>query len=207
MFTGLVQAVGTVRAVEVLGTERRLQVDLGGLPGPFRIGDSIALSGVCCTVVGLDGALAWFHLSAETLRRTWLGRCLPGARLNLEVALRAGDALGGHLVQGHVDGTGEVVAGIDPVAGGTLVARVPEELARYCVEKGSLALDGVSLTLAAVRGAEVEIAVIPHTAQATTLGGCRVGDGLHVEVDVLAKYVEKMLAARFPAPSGPSRGW
>lgn len=196
MFTGLVQAQGTVLAVLPVGRERRLRVDLGGLPGPFRLGDSIALSGVCCTVVALADGVADFHLSTETLDRTWLGQAQVGQSLNLEGALRAGEPLGGHLVQGHVDGVGSVVAAIDTLAGGDLVARVPADLQRYCVEKGSITLDGVSLTIAGMHGDTVRIAVIPHTAQVTTLGRKCVGDGLHVEVDVIAKYVERMLAAR-----------
>jgi len=200
MFTGLIQAVGTVRGAAAVGAERRLEVDLGGLSGPIRVGDSIALSGVCCTVAEQRGATAVFHLSRETLDRTWLGTARPGDRLNLEGALRAGEPLGGHLVQGHVDGVGSVVGAIDAAAGGELVVRLPDGLLRYCVEKGSLALDGVSLTIAGERGAEVRIAVIPHTAQVTTLGSKHVGDPLHVEVDVLAKYVEKMLGARAGKP-------
>ena len=175
---------------------------MGGLAGPFRIGDSIALSGVCCTLVRLDGGSATFHLSPETLARTWLGTARLGDRLNLEGALRAGDPLGGHLVQGHVDGVGAVTATIDEAAGGTLGAMVPPELRRYCVEKGSITLDGVSLTIAALTDNGVRIAVIPHTAQWTTLGRKGVGDGLHVEVDVIAKYVEQMLAARGLGLSG-----
>jgi riboflavin synthase len=196
MFTGLVQAIGTV--VEQVATRggARLRVDLGALPGPFRLGDSVALSGACCTVIGLEGGVAAFDLSPETLVRTWLGGVVPGDRLNLEGALRAGEPLGGHLVQGHVDGVGEVLAALDPTAGGELWARVPPELERYCVDKGSITLDGVSLTIAGQRDGTVGIAVIPHTAQVTTLAGKRVGEPLHVEVDVLAKYVEKMLAAR-----------
>ena len=196
MFTGLVAVVGTVRARTRVGDELRLGVDLAGLPGGHRIGDSIALSGVCCTVVALVDGVAEFHLSTETLRRTWLGRAAVGDKLNLEGALRAGDPLGGHLVQGHVDGTGSVVAAIDPQHGGELWAAVPADLARYCVAKGSITLDGVSLTIADQREHQVGIAVIPHTAAHTTLGHKRVGDSLHVEVDVIAKYVERMLAAR-----------
>lgn len=201
MFTGLVQAMGLVTAVHPAGAERRLQVDLCGLPGPgeggaFRIGDSIALSGVCCTVVELQGGRATFHLSEETLHRTWLGRAANGDRLNLEGALRAGEPLGGHMVQGHVDGLGQVVTPIDRNGGGELHVSVPHDLQKYCVEKGSITLDGVSLTIAGPPGETLCIAVIPHTAQATTLGTRRAGDPVHVEVDVLAKYVERLLAAR-----------
>ncbi|MBM4062401.1 MAG: riboflavin synthase [Planctomycetes bacterium] len=206
MFTGLVLGVGTVVGLQPLGAELRLAVDLAGLPGPFRIGDSIALSGVCCTVIELAGRAATFHLSPETLQRTWLGAARIGTRLNLEPALRAGDPLGGHLVQGHVDGVGEVTAAIHPEAGGDLLARVPANLLAHCVEKGSIALDGISLTIAGQRGDVVRIAVIPHTAVVTTLGGRRVGDPLHVEVDVLAKYVEKMLSARGLTGAAPGPG-
>ena len=199
MFTGLVQAKGTVCSRVEVGGELRLQVGLSGLPGAVRIGDSIALSGVCCTVVEHRDGVATFHLSLETLARTWLRRVQPGDRLNLEGALRAGDPFGGHIVQGHVDGTGAVVQTIDAHAGGTLGARIPAALQKYCVEKGSIALDGVSLTIASLRGDTVQIAVIPHTAAATTLGEKREGDPLHVEVDVLAKYVESLLAARLPS--------
>lgn len=197
MFTGLVQAVGTVveRGADP-GGGLRLRVDLAGLTGPIRLGDSIALSGVCCTVVGIEAGVGAFDLTAETLARTWLGRAGPGTRLNLEAALRAGEPLGGHLVQGHVDAAGEVVAAIDPERGGELWARVPQDLQKYCVAKGSITLDGVSLTIAGRRDGQVGIAVIPHTAQVTTLGAKRAGDPLHVEVDVIAKYVEQMLAAR-----------
>lgn len=201
MFTGLVQAIGVVRSVTPGGAMVRLAVDLADLPGAVRIGDSIALSGVCCTVVGLAGPVATFDLSSETLHRTWLGQAGVGRRLNLEAALRAGEPLGGHLVQGHVDGTAVVVTPIDATLGGDLVVAVPAELRRYGVEKGSITLDGVSLTIAGVAAAGFRIAVIPHTAQVTTLGALRAGDPVHVEVDVLAKYVEAMLAARFPAGS------
>ena len=196
MFTGLVQATGTVtaRAAEPGGV--RLSVDISGLSGGFRIGDSIALSGVCCTVVTLDSGVAEFFLTPETLERTWLGDVAEGDRLNLEGALRAGEPLGGHIVQGHVDGDGELTVGIDAEQGGELWAKVPEDLRKYCVEKGSITLDGVSLTIADQRDGAVMIAVIPHTAQWTTLGGRPAGSPLHVEVDVLAKYVENMLAQR-----------
>jgi riboflavin synthase len=196
MFTGLVQAKGEIVGVTELGPERRIAVRIAALPGTFRLGDSIALSGVCCTVVAMADGVADFHLSRETLDRTWLGQAAVGRVVNLEGALRAGDPLGGHLVQGHVDGVGRVTGAIDPVHGGDFWAEVPADLRRYCVEKGSITLDGVSLTIAGQRDGAVRIAVIPHTAQWTTLGAAKVGEPLHVEVDVLAKYVENMLAAR-----------
>ena len=175
------------------------------LPGPVRIGDSIALSGACCTVTGRQGDVAHFHLTRETLDRTWLGRARVGDVVNLEAALKAGDPLGGHLVQGHVDGLGELSEAIDPRTGGELGVLVPQALQKYCVMKGSISIDGVSLTIAAQRDSGVSIAVIPHTAQVTTLGRKRVGAPVHVEVDVIAKYVEQMLAARLSG-GGPPGG-
>jgi riboflavin synthase len=173
-----------------------LAVDLRSLGRAPRPGDSIALSGVCCTATRLDGGVGHFRLSAETLERTWLADVEPGQALNLEAALRVGDALGGHLVQGHVDGVGEVMVPIDPELGGELAVRLPAELLRYCALKGSLALDGISLTVAGLAGDRVTIAVIPHTARMTTLGERRAGHRLNVEVDILAKYVERLLGER-----------
>jgi len=151
----------------------------------------------------MDGSAAAFDLSPETLRRTWLGAAAVGQTLNLEPALRAGDPLGGHLVQGHVDGVGRVVEAIG-LDGGEWWVEIPEPLTRYCVEKGSITLDGVSLTLAAIEGPRMMLAIIPHTAAATTLGSLPVGAPLHVEVDVLAKYVEKMVAPWAPRTAPPS---
>ena len=197
MFTGLVQALGVVTAVApAAGGGTRLHVALDGLRGPIVPGDSIALSGVCCTVVELAGGTAAFDLTPETLACTWLGGAAAGRVVNLEAALRAGEPLGGHLVQGHVDGVGRVLAGVDAQTGGELLVRVPPALRRYCVAKGSITLDGVSLTIAGLGDGAARIAVIPHTAQVTTLGRAQPGDPVHVEVDVLAKYVEAMLAAR-----------
>ena len=196
MFTGLVQATGAVTALSREEEGVRLFVDVSALEGPFQLGDSIALSGVCCTVVTLESGVAEFYLTPETLDRTWLGSVEVGSQLNLEGALRAGQPLGGHIVQGHVDGVGRLTGSIDAEQGGELWAEVPDELRKYCVEKGSITLDGVSLTIADQRDGAVMIAVIPHTAQWTTLGRRAVGDPLHVEVDVLAKYVESMLAQR-----------
>jgi riboflavin synthase len=203
MFTGLIRAVGTVVECSKSAGEMDFGVDLGLREGPWPVGASIALSGVCCTVVRSRGEVAWFHLSAETLRRTWLGEAAVGARLNIEPALRAGDALGGHMVQGHVDGVGRITAPIDPTGGGELWVEVPDGLCRYCVEKGSITVDGVSLTIAALDGPRIMIAIIPHTAQVTTLGPARVGAAVNLEVDVIGKYVERFLEARFGAAASP----
>jgi len=197
MFTGLVEAVGVVAAVRRPGGEADVSVDLQALASAVAVGDSIALSGCCCTVTGLERNVAGFHLSEETLRRTWLGDLVVGDRVNLEAAVRAGSPLGGHMVQGHVDGVGEVVQAIDAFTGGEWRLRLPRELTKYCVEKGSIAVDGVSLTIAALEDDVVLAAIIPHTAQVTTLGALAIGQRVNVEVDILAKYVERLLEQRF----------
>lgn len=199
MFTGLIQGVGRVVAARKAGGGMDLQVDLGAQAGDLALGASVALAGVCCTVTAVAGTVASFWLSAETLRRTWFGDVAVGRNLNVERCLRAGQEMGGHIVQGHVDGVGRVVAGLGR-EGGDLVVELPSELARYCVEKGSIALDGVSLTIAGLAGGRITIAVIPHTATHTTLGQARAGDPIHVEVDVLAKYVERLVAAQAVRP-------
>ncbi len=195
MFTGLV--AGRVKVLEVSASDRDTHValDLAGHADGVGVGDSLALSGVCCTVAALKGQRASFVLSPETLRRTWLGDLGPGRELNVEACLRAGDPMGGHLVQGHVDGVGEVVTPVPP-SGGELWVRLPQDLLRYCVEKGSITVDGVSLTIAGLTGDRIMVAVIPHTAEVTTLGGLPAGGRVNVEVDILAKYVERLLAGR-----------
>lgn len=200
MFTGLVEAVGSVVGVRNTSDAVELRVDLGECAAGLGIGASVALSGVCCTVTAVEARIATFWLSPETLRRTWFSALRKGHNLNVERCLRAGDPMGGHIVQGHVDGVGEVVGAVDPALGGEWRVRVPHDLARYCVAKGSIALDGVSLTIASLAGAELTIALIPHTATHTTIGASRPGDPVNVEVDVLAKYVERLLAAQKDRP-------
>lgn len=198
MFTGLIEAKGRVRSCRNIGQGMDLEVDLGSVEERDSIGASIALAGVCCTVVRRTGSIALFRLSEETMRRTWLGSARVGSDINVERALRVGDPLGGHMVQGHVDGVGEIVEPIDARAGGELDVRIPADLVNYCVEKGSVAIDGVSLTIARIDGDRITIAVIPHTAAVTTLGGTQRGQSVHIEVDVLAKYVEKQLGGFRP---------
>lgn len=196
MFTGLIESLGQLQAAHKLGPEMYLEVRFELAGGPARVGESIALSGVCCTVTAALENGAQFRLSEETLRRSWFGDLQAGRELNLERALRAGDPLGGHMVQGHVDGIGWIRREIDPQAGGELLLELPAELQRYAVEKGSITVDGVSLTIAAIDAGQVMIAVIPHTAAMTTLGRAEPGQAVNLEVDVLAKYVERMLQAR-----------
>jgi len=181
MFTGIVREVG--RVVEFDGS--RLVVDAAT---KAESGDSIAVEGVCLTV--LDGSRLAFDVVSETLSRTTLGGLRPGDRVNIEPALRVGDPLGGHNVQGHVDGIGHVRSIGEPVW-----IDAPVEILRYCIEKGSITVDGVSLTIAAIDDAGFAVALIPHTLTATTLGELEPGDPVNLEADVLAKYVERLLEA------------
>ena len=194
MFTGLVEGTGSVTEVRTSGDGASLWVAAGPLAEGVRIGDSIAVSGCCLTVVGIRGGDLRFDLAAETLRRTWFGRLAGGTRVNLERALRVGDRLGGHIVQGHVDGLATVEHAYDAARPGELVTfRLQPEHRRYCVEKGSVALDGVSLTIASVDAHGIGIALIPHTAAVTTLGERRAGDAIHVELDVIARLVARLV--------------
>jgi riboflavin synthase len=193
MFTGLVADLGTVASVVPGdGGAARLRIETG-LAGELAAGDSVAVNGVCLTALALDAGAFEADVVAETLRRSSLGALGPGARVNLELALRAADRLGGHVVLGHVDGLGEVTL-VDDASGEIGVALDPA-LLRYVVEKGSIALDGVSLTVAAVDDRSLTVALIPETRRRTTLGAARPGTRLNVEVDVLAKHLEKLVAA------------
>lgn len=197
MFTGLIQTIGQVARAERRSDHVVLAIRPARPLDP-AVGDSIAINGVCltATAVTADGfeALA----GAETLRRTSLGALRAGQRVNLELALRAGDRLGGHFVQGHVDGVGTVAARRDRGANLELDVRAPAELGRYFVDKGSVAVDGVSLTINATTGATFSVALIPHTVAETTLGDRRVGDPVNLEVDMIAKYVEKLIPGYLP---------
>lgn len=193
MFTGIVEERGTVREVG----PRRLAVACRAVTADAELGSSIAVNGCCLTVVERDEAHLAFDLSEETLRRTALGRLAPGDPVNLERPVTLMSRLGGHLVQGHVDGVGTVTAVERDEAGGAWMrVEVPPELRRYLAEKGSIAVDGVSLTVAALGGAGFSVALIPHTLAVTTLGAARVGDPVNVEIDVIAKYVEALMDGR-----------
>lgn len=194
MFTGIVQCLGTVRRLTKVGTGARLVIDAGRLRGRQRPGDSIAVDGVCLTIVRRVGRLLSFDTVAETLRRSTLGRRVVGDRVNLEPAVRVGDPLGGHYVQGHVDGVGRVRS-VRPVGGGSVEMTITgaPALTRLCVEKGSIALDGVSLTIARLSGRHVTIALIPTTLEVTTLGFRRPGDAVNVEIDMIGKYVARLV--------------
>ncbi|MCP9489139.1 MAG: riboflavin synthase [Solirubrobacteraceae bacterium MAG38_C4-C5] len=198
MFTGLVRDVGTVTAVDTAPGGVRLRLRTA-LVGEVAEGDSVAVNGVCLTATRVDGEGFAADAMHETLRRSSLRAVAPGATVNLELALRAGDRLGGHVMQGHVDGVGEVSAIEEDGFARIVTVRFPQELLRYVVEKGSIAVDGVSLTVSAVTEHEVSVSLIPETLERTTLGAVAPGHPVNLEVDVLAKYVEK-LATRGAAP-------
>jgi riboflavin synthase len=196
VFTGIVRELGRVEAVEG-GAERvRLRVAAPETAAAVTAGDSVSVGGVCLTATHVaDGVIA-FDAVPETLRRTALHRLDPGAPVNVEPALRAGDPLGGHIVQGHVDGVGTVRSLVPEGDGMRLWVDSPTDLLRYCVEKGSIAVDGVSLTVAELDERGFAVALVPFTLAATTLGGLEPGDVVNLEVDVLAKYVERLLQRR-----------
>ncbi len=195
MFTGIVEELGEVTRVEPGEGVTRLAVRGPLVTGDARHGDSIAVNGVCLTVVDTSGDEFTVDVVAETLKRTSLDGVEPGRRVNLERAMAAGGRFGGHVVQGHVDGTGTFLSR-DP--DGLTRFAYPPELSRYVVEKGSIAVDGISLTVAEVSREEFAVALIPTTLSATTLGRTQPGDAVNLEVDVLAKYVEKLAAVHLP---------
>jgi riboflavin synthase len=201
MFTGIVTDIGEVLAVERRAEGlTRLTIGCGYDPASIDIGASIACSGPCLTVVerGTTDNRGWFAVdaAAETLAVTTVGRWKPGTRINLERSLKIGDELGGHLVSGHVDGLAEVVAREDIPDMARLALRAPASLARFIAPKGSIALDGVSLTVNAVEGDTFSVLIIPHTLQVTTFGALKKGDGLNLEVDLMARYAARLMETR-----------
>lgn len=191
MFTGIVSGTGEVVRVERGSDSARLWVDTAVL-GPRDVGASVAVDGVCLTVTGCEDGVSCFDVSAESLARSTLGDRRSGDLVNLEAPLRAGDELGGHIVQGHVDAVGHVT-GIDREPGGVrLRVSLPPELGRYVVEKGSVTVDGVSLTVADVSDDEFAVAVVPHTLEVTTFGTYEVSRAVNLELDMIGKYVERL---------------
>jgi riboflavin synthase len=196
VFTGIVREVGRIATVEGGEDGSSIVVEAPAIAPGVEVGGSVAINGVCLTAEAVDGDTLRFHAVAETLRRSSLGRLQPGSRVNLEPALRAGDPLGGHYVQGHVDGVG-AIRGIEPDGDGIRVAvEAPPEILRYCVEKGSITVEGVSLTVADLADDHFAVALIPHTLSETTLGDLLPGREVNLEVDVLAKYVERLVGRK-----------
>lgn len=200
MFTGIVAGTGRVRSVRPREGGARLEVEAGSLAAECRAGDSVAVNGACLTVVERRGSMLAFEAVRETLDRTALGELAAGHRVNLELPLRVGDRLDGHLVQGHVDGTGRLLSVRPEGSSRRLRIELPAPLARYVVEKGSVAVDGISLTVAALGADWLEVVIIPHTWEVTNLQEREPGARVNLEVDVLAKYVERLLAPYGGAP-------
>ena len=194
MFTGIVRERGSVAAVEGSAAGVRLLIDAPETARGTELGDSVSVDGVCLTATGIVKGRIAFDTVAETLSRSTLGELVAGAEVNLEPALRAGEPLGGHYVQGHVDGVGEVRSVEREGDGLRVWIEAAPDLLRYCVEKGSVAVQGISLTVAELTDAAFAVALIPHTLAETTLGSVAIGDRVNVEVDVLAKYVERLIA-------------
>ena len=189
MFTGIVRERGRVASAEENADGVRLEISAPQTASQLEIGDSVSISGACLTAVSVENGSFSVTAVAETLSRTTLGRLSAEDEVNLETAARVGDPLGGHFVQGHVDGLGRIASvGAD----GRVWVEAGPEILRYSVEKGSIAVDGVSLTISGLRAGAFEVALIPHTLEVTTLGALQPGDEVNLEVDVLAKYVEKL---------------
>jgi riboflavin synthase len=195
MFTGIIEEVGRVTGIANERGNRRLTVSASQLVKELKKGDSIAVSGVCLTAVEITPKSFAADLAEETWNRTSFSRIKAGALVNLELPMRADGRFGGHIVQGHVDGTGKFLA-LDEIPGADnywLRIEIPSELARYVIFKGSLSIEGISLTVAKVEGTQVTVAIIPHTTEMTNLKSLKPGDPVNLEVDLIAKYVEKML--------------
>jgi riboflavin synthase len=198
MFTGIIEEVGRVARISRGKGTRRLTVSCMQVSKELRKGDSVAVSGVCLTAVEITRESVGFDLAEETWKRTSFSRLKEGALVNLELPMLANSRFGGHIVQGHVDGTGNFLAleRIDGADDYWLCIEIPSELTRYVISKGSLCIEGISLTVANIEGTQVMAAIIPHTVAATNLKSLRPGDAVNLEVDMIAKYVEKMIGVR-----------
>ena len=193
MFTGIIEELGRVRGIKGGREGARLTIEARGILADIRRGDSVAVNGVCLTVTEHTETAFAVDVMAETLAKTNLGRLRRGARVNLERALRLGDRLGGHLVTGHVDGVGTIVGRERQGIATVFAVRAPQEVARYLIPKGSVAVDGISLTVVNVMGDIFTVSIIPHTAALTTLGFKQPGDTVNLEADVVGKYVARLL--------------
>ncbi len=193
MFTGIVREVGRVASVEGGEEGVQLAIDAPRTAPTIEVGGSVSVNGVCLTAESAEGQRLVFHAVPETLRRTTLGGLVAGAPVNLEPALRAGDAMGGHVVQGHVDGVGRIQSVEAEGEGLRVIVEAPDTILRYCAEKGSITVEGVSLTVAELHPDSFGLALIPHTLSETTLADLAPGLAVNLEVDVLAKYVERLV--------------
>lgn len=203
MFTGIIEAIGEIAVLEPKGTDLRARILTGKLDlSDVQLGDSIAVSGVCLTAVELPGDGFWADVSGETLARTVLGDFKAGSRVNLEKALTPSTRLGGHLVSGHVDGVGEVVGRRSDGRSERFSIRAPDELAKYIAEKGSICVNGVSLTVNSVEDSVFDLNIVPHTLKETTIDEFKPGTRVNLEVDVIARYLERLLLGDQAAQPG-----
>lgn len=199
MFTGIIEGVGAIASIEPRGGDARLRIDVGTLPfDDVRLGESIAVNGTCLTVVAFDARGFEADASTETLALTTLGALAPGRAVNLERAMRPSDRLGGHLVSGHVDGVGRVLSVHEDARAQRWRFSAPKPLLRYIAKKGSICVDGVSLTVNEADGEGFEVALVPHTVAHTAFGAAQVGDAVNLEIDLVARYVERLLATGSP---------
>ena len=207
MFTGIIQSVGTVMAMQPTGGDLRLRIETGQLSlDDVALGDSICTSGVCLTVIELPGDGYWADVSVETLDFTTLGALQPGSRVNLEKALTPASRLGGHIVSGHVDGVGEILGLQEDARSIRVEVSAPAELAKYIAHKGSICIDGTSLTVNAVTGNRFELNIIPQTMAETIFGEYRPGSRVNLEVDVIARYLERLVLGDAAADPGMAAG-
>ncbi|HWR91827.1 MAG TPA: riboflavin synthase [Desulfobacterales bacterium] len=206
MFTGIIEGLGAVAAIRPVGQGKRLAITADFELAGTKVGDSIAVSGACLTAVAIAGRQFEIDVSPETLARTTLGAARVGERVNLERALRLSDRIDGHLVSGHTDGTG-VIASREAAGNAVIVTvAVPEALTRYMIVKGSVAVDGVSLTINRMEADRFSVSIIPYTSGLTTIGFKQKGEGVNIEVDMIGKYVEKFLSAQTGRAAAPSSG-
>lgn len=194
MFTGIIQAVGNIQSREKRAGDARLKIDTSTLDTTsLSLGDSVAVNGVCLTVIEYSEHSFSADVSNESLSRTTLGNLKSGSKVNLEMAVTPTTHLGGHLVNGHVDGVGEVIKRWDDARSERFVVRAPDNLAKYIAEKGSICVDGISLTVNGIAGCEFELNIVPHTQDSTTIGEYKAGQHVNLEVDIIARYLERLL--------------
>jgi riboflavin synthase len=194
MFTGIIVATGRVTSLTEKGGDLELVIDAAGLDvARIALGDSVSVQGVCLTVTRMEGTRFHADVSRETMAKTTLGNLEPGSRVNLEPSLRAGDALGGHWVSGHVDAVGKLKALVQDARSWRLEFELPASLMRFVAPKGSICVNGVSLTVNKVDGRRFDVNIIPHTLNVTTLGELKIGDGVNIEIDVIARYLERLM--------------